>query len=105
MTNAHETKLREAFRNMDAHQAQEIRASYYKAIEGLRTLAETLEIADIPIGEANDHALIEEHLIVCEAIEAMKNSLLGRILSGTHNDFSCGCLRSRRLRLASSRTS
>lgn len=72
--------LREAFRTMDANRAQEIREAYYKAIEGLHTLAESLEIADIKVGETNDHALIGEHLIACDAIEAMKKSLLGRIL-------------------------
>ena len=35
----------DTFRTMDAHQAQEIREAYYKAIEGLRTLADALEIA------------------------------------------------------------
>ncbi len=38
--------LRQIFKAMDAHQAQEIREAYYKAIEGLMTLAEALEIAD-----------------------------------------------------------
>lgn len=75
-----ETRLREAFRTMDPHQAQEIREAYYKAVEGLHTLAESLEVADIGVGEPNDHALIEEHLIACVAIDAMKNSILGRIL-------------------------
>ena len=75
-----ETRLREAFRTMDPHQAQEIREAYYKAVEGLHTLAESLEIADIGVGETNDHALIEEHLHACMAIDAMKKSLLGRIL-------------------------
>ena len=75
-----ETRLREAFRTMDPHQAQEIRQAYYKAVEGLHTLAESLEIADIGVGETNDHALIEEHLIACQAVDAMKASLLGRIL-------------------------
>ena len=75
-----ETRLREAFRTMDPHQAQEIREAYYNAVEGLHTLAESLEIADIGVGETNDHALIEEHLHACMAIDAMKNSLLGRIL-------------------------
>ena len=79
-TNDLETRLREAFRTMDPHRAQEIREAYYKAVEGLHTLAESLEVADIGVGETNDHALIEEHLIACTAIEAMKHSLLGRIL-------------------------
>ncbi len=75
-----ETKLRDAFRTMDADQAQEIRQAYYKAVEGLQALAEALEIADIAVGENNGHALIDEHLIACTAIEAMDKSVLGRIL-------------------------
>ena len=43
---AKDNALREIFRKMDAHRAQEIREAYYKAIEGLRTLVETLEIED-----------------------------------------------------------
>ena len=78
--NETETTLRTIFRNMDAHEAQEIREAYYKAVEGLHTLAESLEVADIGVGETNDHALIEEHLNACMAIDAMKHSLLGRIL-------------------------
>ena len=72
--------LREAFHTMDAHRAQEIREAYYKAVEGLHTLAQSLELADINVGEMNDHALIGEHLIACTAMETMKESLLGRIL-------------------------
>ena len=75
-----ERNLRDIFRMMDAHRAQEIREAYYKAVEGLYALAESLELADFEAGGANDHALIEEHLIACQAIEAMKPSLLGRIL-------------------------
>lgn len=78
--NAHETKLRDALRKLDPHQAQEIREAYYKAVEGLQTLAETLEFADIGLGATNEHTLIGEHLIACEAIEAMNKSLLGKIL-------------------------
>lgn len=76
----HERHLREIFRTMDAHRAQEIREAYYKAVEGLSVLAESLEIADAEVGSPHDHALIEEHLIACQAIDAMKACLLGRIL-------------------------
>lgn len=75
-----ERHLREIFRAMDAHRAQEIREAYYKAIEGLSSLAESLEIADAELGSPHDHALIEEHLIACHAMDEMKRSLLGRIL-------------------------
>lgn len=75
-----ERNLRDIFRTMDAHRAQEIREAYYKAVEGLSTLAESLELADAELGSPHDHALIHEHLIACQAIDAMKASLLGRIL-------------------------
>jgi hypothetical protein len=71
--------LRDAFRSMDPHQAQEIREAYYKAVEGLHTLVELLEIADAnqdkPAGP-----LLSEHLMACVAMDAMKDSLLGKIV-------------------------
>lgn len=75
-----ERNLRDIFRAMDPHQAQTIRDAYYKAVEGLSALAESLEIADADMGSPHDHVLIHEHLIACQAIDAMKASLLGRIL-------------------------
>jgi hypothetical protein len=71
--------LRDAFRTMDPHQAQEIREAYYKAIEGLQSLAEALEIADAQRENAAG-PLLDEHFIAVEAVEAMSKSLLGRIL-------------------------
>lgn len=75
-----ELKLREIFSKMDPHRAQEIREAYYKAVDGLSSLAETLEIADAEMNSPHDHALIEEHVIACLAIDSMKESQLGRIL-------------------------
>ncbi len=75
-----ETLLRDAFRAMDGDRYQQIRQAYYKAIEGLHTLAETLEVADAKQPGPASELLIGEHLFACEAIEAMKKSLLGRIL-------------------------
>ena len=74
-----EKQMREIFRSMDANRAQEIREAYYKAVEGLRTLADELEIADAMQAESAG-PLIEEHLIACEALEAMNKSVLGRFL-------------------------
>jgi hypothetical protein len=74
-----ETILREAFRTMDAHQAQEIREAYYKAVEGLRTLADMLEVADANQPQTAG-PLLNEHFYAIGAIEAMKDSLLGKIL-------------------------
>ncbi|MEK0426781.1 MAG: hypothetical protein ACKO9Q_27800 [Pirellula sp.] len=76
---ANEKILRDAFRTMDPHQAQEIRESYYKAIEGIHALAELLEIADAQQPQTAG-PLLTEHLLACEAIDAMKKSLLGKIL-------------------------
>jgi hypothetical protein len=74
-----ETMLREIFKTMNAHQAQEIREAYYNAVEGLRTLADALEIAD---ADQNESAgpLLTEHFFACEALDVMKKSQLGRIL-------------------------
>jgi hypothetical protein len=71
--------LRDAFRSMDPHQAQEIREAYYKAVEGLHTLMEMLEVADAQQPQTAG-PLLTEHLLACEAIDAMRNSLLGKIL-------------------------
>ncbi len=76
---ANEKTLRDAFRTMDAHQAQEIREAYYKTVEGLRTLADMLEIADTQQPQTAG-PLLTEHLYACEALDAMRNSLLGKIL-------------------------
>ena len=76
---ATDAALRVIFNAMDAHHAQEIREAYYNAIEGLRTLADALEIADADQQESAG-PLIVEHLYACEALDAMKNSRLGAIL-------------------------
>jgi hypothetical protein len=78
-TTPHETILRDTLRRMDGDQYQAIREAYYKAVEGLQTLADALENAAEPAGETCD-AMITEHLIACEAIDAMNKSVLGRIL-------------------------
>ena len=81
-TNDHkitDAALRVIFKAMDAQQSQEIREAYYNAVEGLRTLADALEIADAEQQESAG-PLIAEHLYACEALEAMKNSRLGAIL-------------------------
>ena len=64
--------LRDIFRSMDPYRAQEIREAYYKAIEGLGTLAEILA-DDSPI-------LAREHALAREALDLMRQSHLGRVL-------------------------
>ena len=75
----YETILRDTFRKMDGDQYQTIRDAYYKAVEGLQSLADALENAAEPAGESSDF-LIAEHLMACSAIETMNKSVLGRIL-------------------------
>ncbi|MDP1563685.1 MAG: hypothetical protein Q8M16_20075 [Pirellulaceae bacterium] len=72
-------QLKAIFRTMDDRQAQEIREAYYKAVEGLQTLAEALEIADAKQSPTAG-PLLDEHFIAIEAVEAMNKSVLGRIL-------------------------
>jgi hypothetical protein len=76
---SNERILRDAFRTMEPHQAQEIREAYYKAVEGLRTLADMLEVADANQPQTAGPLLIE-HFHAIGAIDAMKGSLLGKIL-------------------------
>jgi hypothetical protein len=75
-----EANLRQIFANMDPDRAQTIRECYYEAVEALRCLAESLELADLEVPESHEHVLIYEHVIACEAIGAMNLSLLGKVL-------------------------
>jgi hypothetical protein len=79
-TYPNETMLRDIFRRMNADEAQQIRDAYYKAVEGLRSLADALETADLEMGGPADNLLIGEHLLACQAIAAMNKSELGRVL-------------------------
>ena len=75
-----EANLRQIFANMDPERAQTIRECYYEAVEALRCLAESLEQADLEVPKNDEHVLIYEHVIACEAIGAMNLSLLGKVL-------------------------
>lgn len=54
-------ELRETFGAMDPYRAQEIREAYYKAIEGLRTLAEMLSVQNpLPVRKRHrEHGRLE----------------------------------------------
>jgi hypothetical protein len=75
-----ESNLRQIFANMDPERAQTIRECYYEAVEALRCLAESLEQADLEVPKNDEHVLIYEHVIACEAMGAMELSLLGKVL-------------------------
>ncbi len=72
-------QLRQIFRTMDGNRAQEIREAYYKAIEGLMTLARELELADADLADSPT-PLLDEHMYAIEALEAMDKSQLGAVL-------------------------
>lgn len=72
--------IQDAFRHVDPNQARRIRDAYYQAMDGLQALADALELADVDVGESNDHALIHEHLLACEALQAMRQCVLGAVL-------------------------
>lgn len=72
-------QLRQIFQTMDPHRAQEIREAYYKAIEGLRTLADELERADACLADSPT-TLLDEQMFACQALDAMRNSKLGAVL-------------------------
>lgn len=78
-TNKNDNTLRHVFRDMDPNRAQDIREAYYKAVEGLHALVEVLEVADME-GPQPGGELIGEHLIACEAVEAIRKSRLGSVL-------------------------
>lgn len=78
-TTDHEACLRAAFQTMSGDDYQAIREAYYKAVEGLQTLAGALERVVAPTGD-EVNPLLAEHLIACSAINAMDSSELGRIL-------------------------
>jgi len=71
--------LRQIFKAMDANQAQEIREAYYKVMEGLMTLSETLEVADAQQKQTAG-PLLTEHFHAVVALEAMRRSRLGAVL-------------------------
>jgi len=75
-----EKTLRETFRNINVDYATEIRRAYYKALEGLQTLADTLELADAEMPGPTNEQLMAEHLLACAAIDTMNKSELGRVL-------------------------
>lgn len=74
-----DANLRQIFKTMDAHQAQEIRDAYYKVMEGLYTLTEALEIADAQ-QKPTAGPLLDEHFNAVNALDAMKKSRLGKLL-------------------------
>jgi hypothetical protein len=75
-----EKALREIFGKMNADDAQRIREAYYKAAEGLRTLADTLEEADARLPQPANELLMREHFLACDALTIMRKSELGRVL-------------------------
>ena len=74
MASKHESALKSAMKTMAGSDVQNIRESYYKAMEGLQALADALEA----VGESD--TVMAEHLIACNALQAMRASALGKIV-------------------------
>ena len=74
-----DARLREIFKTMDPHKAQEIRDAYYKVMEGIYTLVEALEIED-STQTPNAGPLLDEHFIALDALKAISRSCLGKVL-------------------------
>ena len=74
MASKHETAMKTAVKKMSGGDYQNVREAYYKAMEGLQALADALEAAD------ESDAVIAEHLIACNALQAMRASVLGKIV-------------------------
>jgi hypothetical protein len=75
-----ESRLREALQSLESHQTNNVREAYYKSIEGLYALVDSLEIAKSAAGQAGSDVLLEEYLSACAAMNIMTSSMLGRIL-------------------------
>ena len=76
---SHKDELRTIVAKMPPAKYTAIRDAYWKAVEGLRSLADALEQADADDPEPGD-ALMNEHLNTAEAIGVMYRSRLGEIL-------------------------
>jgi hypothetical protein len=74
MASKHETAMKTAVKKMSGSDQQNVREAYYKAMEGLQALADALE----SVGESD--AVMAEHLIACNALQAMRASVLGKIV-------------------------
>jgi hypothetical protein len=72
--------VRDLAMRMKQKDYEAIRGNYYKAMDGLKSLAHALEMADLDMGSPNDAILIDEHLLVCEALSAMNATVLGKVL-------------------------
>ena len=72
-------RLVEAYKRIDPVQAKEIQEAYYKAMDGLRDLANLLEIADARQPQTAGPLLVE-HLYVAQALDAMRPSQLRSVI-------------------------
>jgi hypothetical protein len=78
MTTEQTNALTDAITRIPPSRYHEIRNAYYKAAEGLRSLADALEIADVE--EGVETVLLDIHLVACQALDAIVNTRLGQVL-------------------------
>lgn len=72
------TKLKPALAALSPARFAAVREAYFKAAEGLRTLAAELEHADADLLARSGSELLNEHLLIAEALEIFDRSQLGR---------------------------
>ncbi len=64
---------------LDGRRRELLRKFYYRVSDALPQLAEELEFADLDLG-GDGGPLIEQHLVVCEMLQAFKRLELGEHL-------------------------
>ena len=74
-----EKTVKSELSQLDPRRAHLVREFYYKVADALPQLAEELEFADLDLG-GEGGPLIEQHLAVCEMMEAFKRVELGKYL-------------------------
>lgn len=71
------TKLKPALAALSPERFAAVREAYFKAAEGLRALAAELEQADADLLARSGSELLDEHLVMVEAVEVFDRSRLG----------------------------
>ena len=76
---AYETAVKAELKKLDPKRFTLIRQMFYQVADALPQLAEELEFADLDLG-GEGGPLIDEHLMVCEVIEAFRKLKIGKYM-------------------------
>jgi hypothetical protein len=75
----YESEVKAEIKKLDPGRITLIRQMFYQVADALPQLAEGLEFADLDLG-GEGGPLIDEHLMVCEVIEAFRKLKIGKYL-------------------------